>query len=308
MSDPVPLHIDTDPGVDDLLALGMTVASPEVRVVGVTTVAGNAPLDAVTENARRFVELAGLAIPVGRGAARPLRASAVTAAHMHGADGRGGVRLPEPARDPGLSAAEVFRTSLGVEGARLLLALGPLTNVARLLADDPELLRGVEIVWMGGTLGKGNVTEAAEFNCYVDPDAADRVLASGLPVRVVGLEVTTRVTLSEGDLDTHSFGLCERGRVIRDLLASLMRAEGAAILHDPCAAAAVVAPSRFRFEARRLGVLIEEGAERGRLVARAQSGSPRVRYATQVQSEAVTKLCLERLRAFSQNAPSGAYD
>jgi inosine-uridine nucleoside N-ribohydrolase len=301
--EPKPLHIDTDPGVDDLLALAFCLASPEVRVTGITTVAGNAPLDAVTENAGRFLALAGETIRVGRGAARPLHASPVTAGHVHGEDGRLGVDLPPVAAEPA-SAEEVFRHSLADRPATVL-ALGPLTNVARLLEQDPGLFGGSEIVWMGGTLSRGNVTPAAEFNSYADPDAADLVLASRVPVRVVGLDATHRVIVRAGELPPGSFGDSARGRVLGELLDRLMKAETSARgepctpLHDPCAAAAVVAPDLFRFERRSLRVRVDPGEERGRLVT-GPAGEGDVRYARGVDGGAVRSLCLERLGAWAR--------
>jgi purine nucleosidase len=269
--DAIPVHIDTDPGVDDLLALAVALASPEIRVVGITTVAGNAPLDAVTENARRFLTLAGTRVAVGRGAARPRTATPVTAAHIHGEDGRLGVSLPDPTDGEAGTAQDVLRSSLEERGARAVVALGPLTNVAEALERTPDL-GGAEIIWMGGSLSTGNVTPLAEFNCYVDPDAADLVLRSGVPVRVVGLDVTREVVLRGGDMDSAPFGRGARGRALHDLVSRLMeaeeraRGEACAILHDPCAVAVLAAPDRFGFEERRLAVLTGEGPERGRLV------------------------------------------
>lgn len=305
---PEPLHVDTDPGVDDLLALALCLASPEVRIVGLTTVAGNAPLPAVTENAVRFLALAGEAIPVGKGAARPLRAAPVTAAHVHGEDGRLGVKLP-PAPPPSLAAEEVFRQSLERDPPATVLALGPLTNVAALLERHPGLLERTEIVWMGGSLSRGNVTPAAEFNSYVDPDAADAVLGSGLAVRVIGLDATQQVRLCAGDLPPAGFGEGRRGRVLGELIERLMRRETAlrgeasATLHDPCAAAALIAPERFRFEALPLRVRVDAGEERGRLVTAPEGSRPRVRYAVGVKGRGVAAFFLERIAAWARSEP-----
>lgn len=298
------IHIDTDPGVDDLLALGMALASPEIEVVGVTTVAGNATLDAVTDNARRFLSLAGSGIGVGRGAERPLRAPLVTAAHVHGEDGRQGVELPAGDEVPLLDAKEVFERSLGDLEAAVLVALGPLTNVAILMERAPELLARVEIVWMGGSLARGNVTPLAEFNCYVDPHAARAVLGSSVPIRVVGLDVTSEIAIRPEDLARGPFGPGARGNALSELLARGMRAEagasqGGVILHDPTAIAAVVAPEHFRFEERSLSVRTEMGAERGRLLASRAPDTGTVRYATSVEGPAVSRLCMERLRRFA---------
>jgi inosine-uridine nucleoside N-ribohydrolase len=303
--DAVPLHIDTDPGADDLLALAILLASPEVRVTGITTVAGNAGLDAVTENARRFLALAASRIPVGRGAARPLRATPVTATHIHGEDGRQGVPLPPPADESPRQAEVVFRHSFEKEGARIVLALGPLTNLARLLDQGRDLLESAEIVWMGGTLAQGNITPVAEFNCFADPHAAEALLGSGLNLRVVGLDVTRRVVLRPRDLAAEPFGGGPRGQMLAELLHRLMNAEAAArgercaTLHDPCAAAAVLAPHHFRFEELGLAARAGEDPDRGRLVPRDGGTGARVRYAMEVDAEAVAALCMERLQRFS---------
>jgi inosine-uridine nucleoside N-ribohydrolase len=299
------IHIDTDPGADDLLALSIALASPELDPVGITTVAGNAPLDAVTDNARRFLALAQSRIPVGHGADRPLRASTVTAAHIHGVDGRHGVPLPPPGDLPSEEATTVFRRSLEERGARTILALGPLTNLARLLEEAPDLLGGTEVVWMGGTRTAGNVTPVAEFNCYVDPDAAEAVLASGLPMRIVGLDVTRRVALRPADVPPDRFGSGPRASMLTKLLDRLMEAEGkahgerSAILHDPCAVAAILAPRHFRFEACGLAVRLGTGQDRGQLIPVDGARSATIRYAADVDAKAVVSLCLERLQRFA---------
>ncbi len=301
---PLLLHIDTDPGVDDLLALAVCLASPEVRVVGITTVAGNVDIETVTENALRFLALADRRIPVGRGAAGPLRASPVHAGHVHGSDGRLGVALPPATTEP-LGADEVFRRSLGNEHRATVLALGPLTNVARLLDRAPELLEEAEIVWMGGSLSGGNVTPAAEFNCYADPDAAERVLASGVPMRIIGLDATHQVLLQTSDLPPDPFGELPRGRFLAELLDRYGKTSSAAEgvpLHDPCAAIVLIAPELFRFESRSLSVGVDAGDERGRLTAGPREAGRRAGYAVEVDGRAVATLCLERLGAWGREA------
>ena len=304
---PLSLHIDTDPGVDDLLALAVCLASPEVRVVGITTVAGNVGIETVTENALRFLALADRRIPVGRGAAEPLRASPVHAGHVHGPDGRLGVALPPATTEP-LGADEVFRRSLGNEHCATVLALGPLTNVATLLDRAPELLEEAEIVWMGGSLSGGNVTPAAEFNCYADPDAVERVLASGVALRIIGLDATHQVLLQTSDLAPDPFGELPRGRFLAELLdrygKTSSKTEGlpGVPLNDPCAAIVLIAPELFRFETRSLSVGVDAGDERGRLTAGPREAGRRAGYAVEVDGRAVATLCLERLGAWAREA------
>ncbi len=306
------IHIDTDPGLDDLLALALALASPELSVVGVTTVAGNAGIDATTENAQRFLALAGVDLPLGRGAAAPLGLSPVSADLYHGADGRRGIPIPAIDRRPLPSAREVLRQSLAGRGVSAVLALGPLTNVAALIEEDAALFENVEIVWMGGSLSEGNATPVAEFNCYADPIAAEAVLASGFPVRVIGLDVTQLVRLRAADLDRHPFGPSEMGRLLHAVLSAQMDAEEPlagerrATVHDPCALLACCALDLFRYEPKELHVTIEEGRERGRLceAPRAQSaaGLELVHYAVEVDTPRLATLFLERLARYCDGA------
>ncbi len=302
------IHVDTDPGLDDLLALALALASPELRVEGVTTVAGNASIDAVTENAQRFLALAGVSIPLGRGAGGPVALSPASAEPYHGADGRRGISIPAIDRRPLPSALEVLRASLETHGVECIVALGPLTNLAHLIESDSALLERVEIIWMGGSLSDGNVTPVAEFNCYADPAAAAAVLESGFPVRVIGLDVTRSVRLYAADLPGHLFGESEMGLLLEAVLRAQMGAEEPlagerrATLHDPCALLAACGLDLFRWEPKNLRVSIEEGRERGRLVEAPGDGSraglETVRYAVEVDTPRVRALFLERLAAY----------
>jgi purine nucleosidase/pyrimidine-specific ribonucleoside hydrolase len=294
------VHIDTDPGLDDLLALALAFASPELEVVGVTTVAGNASLAAVTENACRFLGLAERDVPLGAGAAGPLALARVDAAPFHGADGRRGLVLPAPpAARRASRARELLRASLAEREAECVIALGPLTNVAELLRDEPGLFDPVELIWMGGTLARGNVTPLAEFNAYADPEALRVVLASGVRTKVVGLEVTERIALDERGVDALGLAPSARGGVIDAALRALCRAErGAsharvAYLHDPSAIAAAFAPELFTFAPAELDVRAVEGAERGRLVA-SERARP-VAYARATRAAEVLALFSERV-------------
>jgi pyrimidine-specific ribonucleoside hydrolase len=185
--------VDCDPGHDDAIALLLALASPEVEVRLVTTVAGNQTLDKTTVNALKVLELGGRSdIPVAAGAPRPLRRRLLTAGHVHGESGLDGPTLPEPRARAVLREAVDLIDEL-MEPGVVLVATGPLTNVAMLLERHPDVRsRTEEIVWMGGASGEGNVTPAAEFNAYVDPEAAAAVFASGIPLTMIGLDVTHR--------------------------------------------------------------------------------------------------------------------
>ena len=179
MSEPTPILLDCDPGHDDAIALLLALASPELELLGVTTVAGNQTLEKTTANALRVLEFVGRGdVPVAAGAGRPLARELFVADYVHGESGLDGPALPEPQGEPVAQHAVDFLAErvLGSERPVTLVAVGPLTNVALLLARYPQEAAALErIVIMGGAIAEGNVTPAAEFNIYVDPEAAWRV-------------------------------------------------------------------------------------------------------------------------------------
>jgi inosine-uridine nucleoside N-ribohydrolase len=193
--------IDTDPGVDDAFALLLAMRSPDLKIEGITAVAGNVPLELTLPNALRMVEIAGRNdIPVAAGAKAPLVRRLVTAAYAHGENGLGGAVFPEPKIKPvSEPAAELMRATIRkYPGELTLITVGPLTNVATALNMDSELARMVRgLVMMGGSLSGGNITPAAEFNVYVDPEAARIVFQSGIPITMVGLDVTRKTSLTD---------------------------------------------------------------------------------------------------------------
>lgn len=193
--------IDTDPGVDDALALLLAMRSPELKIEAITPVAGNVPLELTLPNALRLVEIAGRAdIPVAAGARAPLARRLVTATYAHGENGLGGAVFPEPTLKPVAEpAAEYIRRIVRKYPHEVtLITLGPLTNIAAALSLDNELAGLVHgLTMMGGSLSGGNITPAAEFNIYVDPEAARIVFQSGIPITMVGLDVTRKTSLTE---------------------------------------------------------------------------------------------------------------
>ena len=195
-----PVLIDCDPGHDDAMALLLALASPELELLGVTTVHGNQTLDKTTANALRVLEFAGRGdVTVAAGADRPLVREPRVAAHVHGETGLDGPDLPPPAGKPeSLHAVDFLADRLREHGRPVtLIPTGPLTNIALLLAHHPDVAGDIErIVLMGGAIAEGNVTPAAEFNIWVDPEAAARVFASGLDVTMVGLDVTHRALMT----------------------------------------------------------------------------------------------------------------
>jgi inosine-uridine nucleoside N-ribohydrolase len=301
------VHIDTDPGLDDLLALALAFASPELEVTGITTVAGNGPLPIVTANARRFCALAGREPPLGVGAFAPLALTPIDAAHFHGKDGRRGTPLPEVPDAPLAPARDVLRHSLVSREVESVIALGPLTNVATLAVEDPKLFANAEVLWMGGTLGAGNVTPKAEYNAYADPRALRLLLASGVKLRIVGLEVTNRVLLGADAIAAHAFPDTARGRTLGSLLRGLCAAEKSlsgverAHLHDPSAVMAAFAPELFTFAPRRLEVSDREGAERGRIRARSDATGGEAQYAVDARVTELSALFLERVNDWARH-------
>jgi len=193
--------IDTDPGIDDALAIFLALRSPELKVEAITPVAGNVPLDLTLPNALRLVEIAGRTdVPVAAGASHPLVRRLVTAGHVHGVNGLAGVEFPEPKIKPVRETApELIRRIVRENpGEITIVAVGPLTNVALALRADPELAGMIPaITIMGGSLSGGNITPAAEFNLYVDPEAARIVFDANIPLTMVGLDVTRKCLVNE---------------------------------------------------------------------------------------------------------------
>jgi pyrimidine-specific ribonucleoside hydrolase len=245
----VPIVIDCDPGHDDAIAILLALASPEVELRGITTVAGNQTLEKTTRNALKVLELAARTdVPVAAGADRPLRRDLQTAAHVHGESGLDGPDLPEPVTTPVEGHAADLLAEL-LEPGVVLVPTGPLTNVALLLERHPEVKGRLErIVWMGGAIGEGNVTPAAEFNAYVDPEAAAAVFGSGVEVTMIGLDVTHRALFTRAHADRlRTTG--RAGRAVAELSDFFQRFhesrygfDGSPI-HDALAVAAVIDPS-----------------------------------------------------------------
>lgn len=199
--------MDTDPGVDDAMAIFYALRSPELEVLGLTTIYGNAHTDLTTLNALRLLEIAGRSnIPVAEGAPRPLVGTFHGPADfVHGKDGQGNVNLPPPAAKPVSAHAARFLIDavMSDPGNVTIVALGPLTNVAMALLLQPDLAAHIrEIVLMGGAaFVPGNVSPAAEANIWNDPEAADIVFGAACPVTMVGLDVTHRIIMTAADLE-----------------------------------------------------------------------------------------------------------
>ena len=273
---PRPIILDCDPGHDDALAMLLALARPEVDLAAITTVAGNSTLDNTTRNALSVLTLVDRTdIPVASGAATPLKRELITAPNVHGGSGLAGADLPAPAvgvvsDDAAAYMAQVIRES---DVPVTLIPVGPLTNIGHLLARFPDEFRQVEaICLMGGSITEGNVSASAEFNIWVDPEAARDVFESGLPVTMIPLDVTHQAIVSLDDADRMERLGNRTGVVFADLLRFFAQFhierygwQGAPI-HDAVAVANVALPDMIRRRSYRVDVETVSELTRGRTV------------------------------------------
>ena len=252
-----PVIIDCDPGHDDALAILLALGSrDELDVVAITVVAGNVPLALTEKNARKICELAGRTdLPVHAGCARPLVRELVTAEHVHGKTGLDGPALPEPGTSlAGSHAVDAIVATLRAHppGTVTLCPIGPLTNIATALQQAPDVVPRIrEIVLMGGAIGEGNITPAAEFNIHVDPHAAQVVFEAGVPLVMHGLDVTHQALVTPARLEAiRQIGTPLSGTVVElldfyNVYDQTRRGRVGAPLHDPCAIAYLLNPELF---------------------------------------------------------------
>ncbi len=302
--------IDTDPGQDDAVAILLALASPEIEVLGLTCVAGNVPLALTAKNARIICELAGRPdLPVYAGCDRPLKRDLVTAEHVHGKTGLDGIALP----DPKMPLAEGHAVDFLIEtlrrepaGSVTLCPIGPLTNIATALHRAPEIAGRIkQIVLMGGAYFEvGNITPAAEFNVYVDPEAADIVFRAGVPLVVMPLDVTHKALTTRPRIEAFR----ELGTRVGEAVASWTDfferfdmekygSEGAP-LHDPCTIAWLLRPDLFA--GREINVEIELRGQytAGMTVAdwwRVTKRAPNALFIRDVDADGFYALLTERL-------------
>lgn len=308
---PRKIIIDTDPGQDDAVAILLALASPEdIEVLGITCVAGNVPLDLTSKNARIVCELAGKPqVRVFAGCDRPLGRDLVTAEHVHGKTGLDGPDLP----DPGMPlqdghAVDFIIDTLRAEpaGSVTLCPLGPLTNIATAFEKAPDIVAKVqEIVLMGGGYFEGgNITPTAEFNIYVDPQAADIVFRSGVPLVVMPLDVTHKALVTKRRNDAFRALNTPAGIAVAQMTDFFERfdkekygSEGAP-LHDPCVTAYLIKPELFT--GRHINVEIEVTSEltMGMTVAdwwRVTDRAPNAMFMGGIDADGFFALLTERL-------------
>ncbi len=302
--------IDTDPGQDDAVAILLALASPEIEVLGLTAVAGNVPLHLTSRNARMVCELAGRTdIPVFAGCDAPLERKLVTAEHVHGKTGLDGPDLPEPTMAlQDRHAVDFIIDTLRAEpaGTVTLCPLGPLTNIASAFRRAPDIIDRVqEIVLMGGAYFEvGNYTPAAEFNIYVDPEAAAEVFASGIPLVVMPLDVTHKALVTGPRNEAIRALGTPVGKAVAEMTDFFERFDlekygsAGAPLHDPCVTAYLLKPEIF--SGRHINVEIETVSELtlGMTVADwwgVSGRAPNATFIGDLDSDAFFTLLTERL-------------
>jgi inosine-uridine nucleoside N-ribohydrolase len=298
-----PVILDCDPGHDDAIALLLALASPEVELVGVTTVHGNQTLEKTTDNALRVLALVGREdVPVAAGADRPLVRELQVAAHVHGESGLDGPALPDRASEPVDQHAVDFLVER-VTPETVLVPVGPLTNVALALERG---IAPARIVLMGGAIAEGNMTPAAEFNIWADPEAAERVFRSGLDVTMIGLDVTHGALLTPAWAER--FRAAGRvGTFVAELVEFFKRYHArtygwdGAPIHDAVALAHAFRPGIVRTEHVNVEIETQSELTRGRTVAdrwHRTERAPNAHVGVEIDADAFFELLLERIESF----------
>ena len=300
--------IDTDPGVDDAVAILLALASPEIDVLALTTVAGNVSLEKTTLNARRLLQLAQRRdVVVAAGCAQPLAGPSGDASEVHGNDGLSDLSWNEPDVElSALHAVDLTAQLIG-EGPLTIVAIGPLTNLATLLESYPGIERSVErLVVMGGASFEGNVTPAAEFNIWADPEAAQRVLSASWPTTVMPLDLTHQAYLTDDDVDFFRSLGSEVGRRVADILEPLARfheqwhGNRNLIMHDSMAVYEVLDPSAIAKQG--VAISVETGGEHSRgatwVDRRRTNAQSRVKIGLHVDNQKFVTLLRERIASY----------
>ncbi|MEH7014596.1 nucleoside hydrolase [Neobacillus niacini] len=300
-----PVILDVDTGIDDALAIAYALHSPELEIIGLTTCFGTGPIENTTRNTLVVLEKLGKTVPVYSGADKPLkRGLKKFPTHVHGEDGLGNRFDKAPVREAEPEGAVDYIISQVKKRPQeiTIIAVGPLTNLALAVKKEPEIASLVKgVVIMGGAVfTAGNETPYSEANVLADPEAADCVFSSGLPVTVVGLDVTMKTLLPKEKLDEWRALNTEAAHYFSDMTSFYMQAYetfhpgiGGCALHDPLAVGVVIDPSFVEKEKWRVQVVLE-GEETGRTIAYSD-GEPKIQVCTQVEAEIFLKHFLGRL-------------
>ena len=301
--------IDCDPGHDDAAAIILAARSPELELVGITCVAGNVEVEKTSANTLKLCALAGIRdVPVAAGMAVPLIAERITAPHIHGESGLGGVELP--ATDLRLHPAHavdfLIETIMASNGDITLIPTAPLTNIAMAIRREPRIiLKLPEIVLMGGSIGLGNVTSSAEFNIYADPEAARVVFESGIPIVMVGLDVTHKAILTQEHINKIRHNETEVAITLATMLQWYLETITKfghpewTSLHDACAVASVCDPTLLTTEFMRVDIEICGEFTRGRTVCSpgfSSGNAPNVRVGVDFDAERFFEMLITRLK------------
>lgn len=273
---PLPVILDCDPGHDDALAIMLTHVSDSLNLLGITTVSGNGGIDRVTENARRVCALAHIdSVRIAQGATQPLSGAAHAAPSIHGESALDGADLPEPQIALETVPAATFMAELITASARpvTIIATGPLTNVALLIRDHPAARHNIaQISLMGGSTDRGNWTPLAEFNIWADPEAADIVFKSGIPILMAGLNVTHKVLVTKNVFDRIEQQNTPLARTIVPLLKFFAHTYDVVFgmpdppLHDPVAVFALTHPQHMKFVHTHVAIEVNGTLTRGATV------------------------------------------
>jgi pyrimidine-specific ribonucleoside hydrolase len=303
---PTPIILDCDPGHDDAIAILLAVASPELDLQAVTTVSGNQTLDKTTNNALRVLELAGRTdIPVYAGADAPFVRKRDVAAHVHGESGLDGPDLPPPSQSARPEhAVEFLGRRYRSSDTPVLVATGPLTNVGLLFATHVDA-RPERIVLMGGAIGEGNRTPAAEFNIWADPEAAQRVFAEGLDTTMVGLDVTHRALIKDEHTERMR-GAGRVGKVVAELMDFYARFHkrrytdlDGSPMHDPVCIAHLIDPTLMDVRDASIEVDCTTGPSWGRTNVdwrgREHSGPPNAKVGLDIDGPRFAELIVDRI-------------
>jgi pyrimidine-specific ribonucleoside hydrolase len=309
--DAIPVVMDVDPGHDDALAILLAYARPEIDLRAITVVAGNQTLPKTLRNCLQLCTVAGIAdVPIAAGAAVPMLRPQEIAPEVHGESGLEGPQLPEPTVQPeALHAVDLIARAVRESDRPVtLIPTGPLTNIALFLLKYPDLKNRIShISLMGGAIAEGNKTPAAEFNIYVDPEAARIVFNAGLPLTMIGLEVTHKALITPA----HSRELRDSGGTVATVVADLLDyftlwhdkvyQMGGAPLHDPCAVAQVIQPGIVTTLHRNVDIEVHGELTAGRTVVdlwQVTGKEPNVHVGTDIDTPAFVTMLLDAVRSY----------